>query len=207
MKKIKILENCNEGGEDMTLDEAKVLLTENDIDFELVEYKDEEEYWHHTTLYPYTKNAKPCKVLAMVVKSNNGGRDIELQFNEEHGLFYFVELRFGSFSFEIFDDGQEGELTEKLIVHIREIQEGNYVVIVANNIEKHFGLWDSCFEVNDTEDEFYGKRAFEEEMHRIQGLGNASKGWFEKFLEKLLRTKIQYEIYDWNTYECIVKEC
>ena len=191
----------------MTLDEAKVLLTENDIDFELVEYKDEEEYLHHTALYPYTKHAKSCKVLAMVVKSKNGEKDIELQFNEEHGIFYFVELRFGSFSFEMFEDSEEGKLTEKLMIHIREMQAGNYVVIVANNIEKHFELWDSCFEVNDTENDFFGKKAFEAEIHRIQGLENASKGWFEKFLDKLLRTKIQYEIYDWNTYKCIVKEC
>lgn len=106
----------------MTLDEAKVLLTENDIDFELVEYKDEEEYLHHTALYPYTKHAKACKVLAMVVKSKNGEKDIELQFNEEHGIFYFVELRFGSFSFEMFEDSEEGKLTEKLMIHIREIR-------------------------------------------------------------------------------------
>lgn len=52
----------------MTLKDAKVLLTENDIEFELVEYKDEKEYWHHTMLYPYTKHAKPCKVIAMVRK-------------------------------------------------------------------------------------------------------------------------------------------
>jgi len=48
----------------MTLDDAKVLLVENDIFFELVEYRNEKEYWHHTMLFPYTKNAKSCKVIA-----------------------------------------------------------------------------------------------------------------------------------------------
>ena len=56
----------------MTLDEAKALLSENNISFELLEFNNEAEYWRHTSLFPYTKNAKPCKVIAMLIKSNNG---------------------------------------------------------------------------------------------------------------------------------------
>ena len=63
----------------MTLDKAKTLLSENNISFELHEFNSEAEYWHHTTLFPYTKNAKPCKVIAMIIRSNNGKKDIELQ--------------------------------------------------------------------------------------------------------------------------------
>ena len=71
----------------MTLDDAKVLLTDNNIPFDLVEYENEKEYWHHTMLFPYTKNAQVCKVLVLVVRSNNGKKDIELQFNEKDESF------------------------------------------------------------------------------------------------------------------------
>ena len=36
----------------MTLDDAKVLLSENNISFKVDEYENEKEYWHHTMLFP-----------------------------------------------------------------------------------------------------------------------------------------------------------
>lgn len=190
----------------MTLDDAKALLTENKISFELVEYSDEVEYWHHTTLFPYTKNARACKVLAIVIKSNNRKKDIELQFNENNGTFCFEELRFGSFCFEILSECKEETLNENLMAYIREIQEGNWTVIIANNIEKRFWLWDGCFDLNDADDEICGRRAFEEAMLQIQVKENNHKGLLRRILARLLRTKVQYEIYDWNTYQSIIKE-
>ena len=63
----------------MTLDEAKRLLSGQGIPFEVCEFENEATYWHHVTLFPYTKNAKNCKVIALVIPSPNGEKNIELQ--------------------------------------------------------------------------------------------------------------------------------
>lgn len=179
----------------MTVDDVKVLLTENNILFELVEYENEKEYWHHTTLFPYTKNAKPCRVLAIVVRSNNGEKDIELQFNENNGAFYFEELRFGGYCFELFDIKEE-ILAETLIDDIGQIQEGKLVVIEANNLNKKCWSGDAIFDLDD-EDDSFGKSGLEKAVIQIQ----KPKG----LLSKIFSSKMQYEIFDWNTYRSIVK--
>lgn len=173
----------------MTLEEAKEFMRSNNIPFELREFQNEKEYWRHVTMFPYTKNAKSCKVIAMVIRSNNGKKDIELQFNAVGDGFRFEELCFGDFGYEMF-----GCATE-LLDRINEIKSGSFVVIVANDIRKKCWLGDACFDMND--DDAFGKPGFEKAMKRIK----KPKG----LISKLFNTQKQYEIYDWNTYQCIVK--
>lgn len=183
------------GGDYMTLDGAKLLFLENNISFEQQEYANEKEYWNHIMLFPYTKNAKSCKVIAMVIKSNNSNKDLELQFNETNGVFSFEELRFGDYCYEEFDVPEE-MLAEDLITHITEVMEGNVAVIVANDLKKKSWLSDACFDLEDDDDVF-----------GVQGFQNAIEN-IEKpisFWNKIFKSKKQYEIYDWNTYKCIVK--
>ena len=59
----------------------------------------------------------------MVVKSNNGKKDIELQFNAAGDAFRFEELRLGGFCDELFDCN-EVTLADDLIRNISEIQKG-----------------------------------------------------------------------------------
>lgn len=179
----------------MTLDDVKVLLTDNNIPFDLVEYSNEKEYWHHTMLFPYTKNAKFCKVLAIVIKSNNGQKNIELQFNEKDGFFYFEELRFGGYCFELFDIKEE-MLVETLVDDIEQIQKGKLTVIEANNLNKRCWSGDAIFDLDD-EDDLFGKRGLEKAILHIE----KPKG----LLSKIFGSKMQYEIYDWNIYQSIVK--
>ena len=179
----------------MILEDAKLLLVENNISFETVEYRDEKEYWHHTMLFPYTKNAKSCKVIAIVVKSNNGNKNIELQFNETDAGFVFEELSFGDFCFDFFDVLEE-VLVLDLISNIKKIQEGKLTVVLANNLKKRCWIGDAVFDLND-DDDLFGKKGYEEAMQRIRKPYG--------FLGKLFKSKIQYEIYDWNTYQIIVK--
>ena len=179
----------------MTLNDAKILLSENNIVFDMREFENETAYWHHVSMFPYTKNAKPCKVIALIIQSNNGRNDIELQFNAVDNLFRFEELWFGDYSFEMFDYNEE-MLADDLLDHIKEIQSGSFVVIVANDLKKKSWLGDACFDLND-EDDAFGESGFEKAMKRIR----KPKG----LISKLFRTQKQYEIYDWNTYQCIVK--
>lgn len=179
----------------MLLGEAKMLLTENNIPFEILEFQNEKEYWHHTMLFPYTDNAKECKVIAMIVKSNNGNKNIELQFNAIDDDFKFEDLRFGSFCYELFDVPQK-QLKEELIYIITEIIKGNVGIIDENDLKKKMFLIDGSFDLSD-EDEFFGKQGFEEAVADIKRP--------QRLLDKLFKSKIQYEIYDWNTYQCIIK--
>lgn len=179
----------------MTLDEAKILLSENNITFELREFESEAEYWHHTTLFPYTKNAKLCKVIAIIIKSNNGNKNIELQFNSADDVFCFEELRFGDYWYEMFDYN-ERMLADDLINTISEIKQGNLLVIVMNDLKKQRWLADSCFDLSD-DDDVFGKPGFQKALQQIK----KSKG----LLAKLLKSKKQYEIYDWKSYQCIVR--
>ena len=179
----------------MTLFEAKKLLTENDLAFEISEFEDEATYWHHTMLFPYTKNARNCKVLALIISSNNRKKNIELQFNAVDDDFLFEELRFGDFCFEMFDYKEE-MLANDLLKHINKIKGGAFSVIVANDLKNKKWLADSSFDLKD-DDDLFGKHGFEKAIQQI----HAPKG----FISKLLKTNKQYEIYDWNTYQCIIK--
>lgn len=179
----------------MTLDEAKVLLSENNIPFELCEFHNEAEYWCRTILFPDTKNAKACKVIAIIIRSNNGKKNIELQFNAVGDVFCFEELWFGDYAFEMFDYNED-MLADDLIRNILEIKQGKLIIIVRNDIRKKRLLADVCFDLSD-EDNAFGELGFQKALQRIK----RPKGLFSK----LRRVKEQYEIYGWDSYQCIVK--
>lgn len=178
----------------MILEEAKLLLSENNISFEICEFENEATYWRHTALFPYIKNAKECKVIALIIKSNNNKKNIELQFNSVDNEFHFEEMRFGEYGFEMFDYNQE-MIAVDLLEHIKEVQSGNFLVIVANDLKRKSWLGDACFDLND--DDLFGNPGFEKAMERI----NKPK----TIILRLLKSQKQYEIYNWNTYQCIVK--
>ena len=179
----------------MTLNDVKILLSENNIVFDVREFENETAYSYHVSMFPYTKNAKPCKVIALIIKSNQGRMNIELQFNKTANDFIFEELRFGGFCFEMFDY-QEEMLADDLLDRIKEITNGNFTVIIKNDLKNKKWLADACFDLDDDDDAF-GRQGFEQAIQRIR----QPKG----FISKLLKSKLQYEIYNWNTYDCIVK--
>ncbi len=179
----------------MTLVECKELLTENSISFEVCEFENETAYYHHTTQFPNTKNAKDCKVIVLIILSKNEKKNIELQFNSTGNEFIFEELRFGDYAFEMFDYNEE-MLADDLLNHIMEIQSGNFVVITSTDLKKRNGHGDVSFDLND-DDDIFGRPAFEKAMELIQ----KPKG----LISRLLKIQMQYEIFDWNTYQCIVK--
>lgn len=148
----------------MTLHEVKALLHENNIPYEMCMFENEAAYWHHIMLFPHTKNAKACKVIALIIKSNNGTKNIELQFNYIDDKYRFAELYFGDFSFDMFDYNEE-MLADGLLNNINEMQNGSYAVIVGYDIKNRKWLGDACFNLND--DGLFGKPGFEKAMKRI----------------------------------------
>ena len=179
----------------MTLEEAKQLLRTNNIEFNILEFSSEAEYWRHSVLFPDTKNAKSCKVIAIIIKSNNEKKNIELQFNLRDNGFLFEELSFGDYCFEMFDYKEE-YLAKDLLENIRRIMSGSFKVILANDLKKHRWLGDACFDMND-DDDVFGEQGFEKAVNRIKKP--------KSFISKLTKSKVLYEIYDWNTYQSIEK--
>lgn len=174
----------------MTLEEAKKLLKANSIPFEICEFETEKEYLEHLALFPNTKKAKPYKVIAIIIRSENGKKDIELQFYKTDETFFFEDITFGEYDYEMFDYNKE-MLEHDLLEIITEIRQGKHTVITANDIKKKRWLCDACY---DTDEERTELNESLQHIHRPKGL-----------FAKLVKSKIQYEIYNWNTYQCIIK--
>lgn len=173
----------------MTLNDAIALLNNNNSPFEMWEFQNETEYWNHIMDYPVNKNAKPCKVIALIIFSNNSKKHIELQFNETGGIYYFQEFWFGGSTFEMFDIKED--LASEIVKRIEEIRSGCIAIITVNDIRKKRWIGDACFDLNCDADEF----------HRTIKKINKPKSSFSK----LIKLRRKYEIYDWNKYQCVIK--
>lgn len=174
----------------MTLEQAREMLQVNQISFDELEFSSEAEYFHHHILFPHVGNTLPVKVIALVIPSPNSRKNLELQFTSAGDGFRFAELWFGEYTFELFDI-EEGFLEEELLDIIGKIRSGNLQVIVANNLGRKRWLWDAGFDMKEDYADFAAV------LERIQ---KPKSLW-----DKLRKRRIQYEIYSWNTYRCILK--
>lgn len=174
----------------MTLEQARKMLQVNQIPFQDMEFSCVAEYDNHNILYPNTKNTSPGRVIALVIPSQNSRKNLELQFTSAGDCFRFAELWFGEYSFELFDIG-EGFLEAELLDKIGQILSGNFQVIVANDLGRKRWLWDTGFDMKEDYADFAAV------LERIQ---KPKSLW-----AKLSKRRIQYEIYNWNTYRCILK--
>ena len=179
----------------MTLLEAKTLLERKRIPYQTAQYENEADYWRHLMPFPYTQSARNCKVTVLVIPAVNGVKDIELQFNRRRGEYIFEDLRFGDFSFEMFNwdpDLLEADLLER----IGQIVDGKLAVIERNDLKRKRWGGDACFDLTD-DDNVFGATGFREAMAKIEKP--------KTFWQKLRGQRIQYDIYDWRTYRQIVK--
>ncbi len=180
----------------MTLSQAKELLKSNFIPFTEMEFANEVDFLNHISQFPYTKKAKEHKFYALIIQSNNGKKHIELEFEEKNGEYVFWDLWFGDFCFEFFF-GDAGEDCSYLIEVIQGIMKGHHTIInVTNPVTKRW-IADAQFDRNDTDDDMFGEMGFQKAMKRIRKK--------RTFFERLFGFRRSYEIYDWNTCECIVK--
>ena len=179
----------------MTLDQAKELLEENNIDYLIDEYVSEKKYIEHVYMYPDLENAEDCSVIVLVIPCQNKVKNLELQFNEEDGEYYFVEIVFGEFCFEMFDHEEEFFIDDLMGIIFQVITD-QLAVIVRNDLEKKRWVGDACFYLSD-DDPIYGEPGFLRELSRIQMPKN--------IIEQKLTSKKQYEIYTYNTYQQIIR--
>ena len=179
----------------MTLTEAKTLLERRRIPYQTAQYEDEAAYWRHLIPFPRTDHARKGKVIALVIPSVNDFKDIELQFNRRRGVYVFEELYFGGYSFELCYE--EPDLLEtSLLDFIGQIADGKLAIIEAHDRKRKRCISDSCYDMTDS-DSVFGAPGFRDAVEKIEGP--------KSFWQKLTGRKIQYDIYDWNTYRQIVK--
>ena len=179
----------------MTLTDAKMLLEKRRIPYQTAQYENEADYWRHLMPFPYTQSARNCKVTALVIPSVNGVKDIELQFNRRRGEYIFEDLRFGGYSFEMFN--YDPDLLEAdLLDYIGRIADGKLAVIERNNLKKRRWGGDACFDLSD-DDSVFGAPGFREAMEKIEKP--------KTFWQKLTGQRLQYDIYDWRTYRQVTK--
>lgn len=83
----------------------------------------------------------------------------------------------------------------QFIDEIKSIISNDVIVICANDLIKEKWISDQIFDKKETDG--FGLPGFERAMQRI----NKKKG----LVANLFGSKTQYEIYDWNSYQCIIK--
>lgn len=179
----------------MNLSQAKEMLLSKSIPFQEREFANEADFLNHISTSTYTKNAKEHKFYALIIHSNNGKNHIYLEFEERNGEYVFWDLWFGDFCFEYFC--YDTEDCSHLVEDIQEIMMGNSTIIITTNPTTNQWLYDKHFDRKDLDDDMFGEIGFQKAMKRIRKK--------KTFFEKLFRVNRCYEIYDWNTYECIIK--
>ena len=179
----------------MTLDEAIQILKSRNYSYRVVEYDNEEAFLRHIYLFPDTRDSTNCKVKSLVVPCNNEHKDIELQFNEYKGEFYFVELLFGDFCFEM-NECPEIYLKNEILDIVYQITSEQLAIVLKNDLKHKKWISDDCYVLSD-DDPTFGEPAFITALNKIQRPKNAA--------EKLRNSRIQYEIYSFNSYQCIIK--
>lgn len=176
----------------MTIEDVKMLLSANGIPYEIHYYTNEGEFWRHLDMYAHVEKAKPYGTTVIVIRSKNGQKDIEIQFNTTEEACVFVDFFFGSYSFELFD-WKEELLPNEMLRLITCILQCKFTVVTVHDLKRKRWIGDLSFDSeNDYEESYYQR-----EMAKINRPLS--------FLEKISRCKRQYEIYDFEKYQCVIK--
>ena len=179
----------------MTLRDVRGLLESRRIEYSIFKYEKEADFLKHIHKFPDLSFAEDCKTLAVVIKCNNRVKDIEIQFNKIDGEYYFVELMFGEFCFELIDDDEEYMALDLMSI-IYQVLSEQIAIIVKNDLKKQKWISDSCFNLAE-DNPVFGEPAFIRAVQSIQIPKSP--------IESKLSSKKQYEIYTANSYQCIVK--
>ena len=176
----------------MTLSQVKEMLQSQALPFTECTFENEADFLHHISSFANTKNTNQNKFYGLMIHSNNEKTHITLEFEEKNNEYVFLDLWFGDVCFEI---GIED--CAFLLDEIRNIATGKRTVISVTNPARKQWLSDTVFDRNDSDDDVFGEIGFQKAMKQIRRK--------KTFWEKLFGFNRCYEIYDWNTYECVTK--
>ncbi len=122
--------------------------------------------------------------------------DIQIIFKDATENPDFIDLEFGGYWYELFDC-EEKYVAHELLTEIQRIINGRTYIIFASMMKKgvHW-CWDGKYD-NLPDAEMNSMGTFHNTVKKIK----SPKSWWEKLTCK---TRI-YEIYNWTSYEKIVK--
>ena len=167
----------------MTLEEGNALLDREGIGYEQRNYGSQKEYWEDTMRFPRAANAGQCSVTVLRIPAPNGTAHLGLQFNERNGVFEYVDLWFGAYSFELWDGGEE-----ELLECIRHVRSGQSWCAIRWDLDRKRWCGDAMYDLQ--EDPGPGKL--------LEALARPKDFW-----ERLFKKHFLHEVYDWNEYHCI----
>ena len=174
----------------MTLTEAKTLLERKRIPYQTAQYESEAAYWLHLMPFPDLSQAGSCKVIALVIPSVNGVKDIELQFNRHRGEFILEDMWFGGCGFDMSDT--DPDLVESDILDIiGQIVDGKLTVVECHDLKRKRCISNGLYDLTDS-DGVFGAPGYRETLAKIE---KPKTLW-----QKITGKKLRYDIYDWRTH-------
>lgn len=176
----------------MRINEVKTLLEENGFPYEAFIVKNPIEYYYKKG-YCSSKNRKPFWLI--IIPNPNHEKNIEIIFKDAEENSEFFDLEFGYYCYELFDY-IDMELSSKLVQEIRDVMQGNVYIIEARDAKTGKCFWVGGYE-NSSDESLNNMDEFEGMIERIK----APKLW----LWKLCKRTDMYEIYNWKTYNTIIK--
>lgn len=182
----------------LTLCAAKALLAEHQIQFDLIEYPNAASYWKHAMRDADLRRAPAGKTVVLVVRSNNGEKHIELEFRAESADFVLQTARFGEYVWVLTEENDQtgADVADQLLQFIRKVESGDWVVVVTYDTTHQKWLETACFDRH-TADADIGEPAFQKKRAEIEKPAG--------FFAKLFRVRMEYEIYDWNSFRRVEK--
>lgn len=182
----------------LTLCAAKALLAEHQIQFDLIEYPNAASYWRHAMRDADLRRAPAGKTVVLVVRSNNGEKHIELEFRAESADFVLQTARFGEYVWVLTEENDQtgADMADQLLQFIRKVESGDWVVVVTYDTTHQRWLETACFDRH-TADADIGEPAFQKKRAEIEKPAG--------FFAKLFRVRMEYEIYDWNSFRRVEK--
>ena len=177
----------------MKLSDVKKLLDENGYTYTQTIVLSRAEFYRQKGFNPSEDTGA---FVLLSINNPNHTKNIELIFGDDSDNPDFYDLEFGGYWYGLFDC-EENYVAQELLTEIQRIINGNTHIIFATDANKN-GRWffDTIY-YNLPDKEMNCMDAFHKAVKKIK----SPKSWWRKLTG---RTDI-YEIFNWTSYERIVK--
>ncbi len=177
----------------MKLSDVKKLLDENGYTYTQTIVLSRAEFYRQKGFNPSEDTGA---FVLLSINNPNHTKNIELIFGDDSDNPDFYDLEFGGYWYELFDC-EENYVAQELLTEIQRIINGNTHIIFATDANKNGRLFFDAIYYDFPDEEMNCMDAFHKAVKKIK----SPKSWWRKLTG---RTDI-YEIFNWTSYERIVK--
>ena len=167
----------------MTLEEGKRFLEGEGLAYTELHFDNEWSYWQEVCIWKLSKEGgENGPVTVLRIESPNGKRHLDLQFLKGE----FLDLWFGGFGFELWEsEDPPGDLRN----YIGQVMRGGGWCDIWVNLKNNRWCGDGYYSEED------GDTGFREELAKLYAPKTRK--------ERLFRTRLLCELYNWNEYHRI----